>query len=39
MLHPRGEMGVASHGGRIYTVGGSLPAYGNSVDTNDVFTP
>lgn len=39
MPHPRGEMGVASHGGRIYTVGGGIPAYGTPQDTNDVFKP
>lgn len=37
--NPRGEMGVASHGGRIYTVGGALPGFGSSQDTNDVFKP
>jgi N-acetylneuraminic acid mutarotase len=39
MPHPRGEMGVASVSGSIYTVGGALPAFGLSVDTNDVFRP
>jgi N-acetylneuraminic acid mutarotase len=39
MRHPRGEMGVTSHGGRIFTVGGSLPAFGASVRTNDSFRP
>jgi N-acetylneuraminic acid mutarotase len=39
MRHPRGEMGVTSHGGRIFTVGGSLPAFGASVRTNDGFRP
>ena len=44
MLHrphapSRGEMGVTSHGGRIFTVGGALPAFGASVRTNDSFRP
>jgi hypothetical protein len=39
MRHPRGEMGVTSHGGRIFTVGGALPAFGTSVRTNDSFRP
>jgi N-acetylneuraminic acid mutarotase len=39
MTHPRGEMGVASQGGRIYTVGGGDPAFGTEQTTNDVFTP
>jgi N-acetylneuraminic acid mutarotase len=39
MLTPRGEMGVVSHGGRLYTVGGSLPAFGASSNANDVFRP
>ena len=39
MEHPRGEMGVASHGGRIYTVGGGVPAFGTPQSTLDVFKP
>jgi len=39
MITSRAEMGVASHGGRIYTVGGGLPAFGNSTDENEVFKP
>jgi hypothetical protein len=39
MTHPRGEMGVASHGGRIYTIGGGVPAFGSPQSTNDVFLP
>lgn len=39
MITPRAEMGVASHGGRIYTVGGGLPAFGNSTNENEVFKP
>jgi hypothetical protein len=39
MRHPRGEMGVTSQGGRIFTVGGALPAFGISVRTNDSFRP
>jgi N-acetylneuraminic acid mutarotase len=39
MPNPRAEMGVASHGGRIYTVGGALPCCGASTSTNDVFKP
>jgi hypothetical protein len=38
MLHPRGEMGVASKG-KIYTIGGGLPAFGSPQSTNDVYTP
>jgi N-acetylneuraminic acid mutarotase len=39
MEHPRGEMGVASHGGRIYTIGGGIPAFGTPQSTVDVFKP
>lgn len=39
MPDPRGEMGVVSHGGRIYTVGGAHPAFGTSTDTNAVLKP
>ncbi len=39
MPDPRGEMGVVSHGGRIYTVGGAHPAFGTSSATNDVLKP
>lgn len=39
MRHPRGEMGVTSHGGRVFTVGGALPAFGTSVAINDSFRP
>jgi hypothetical protein len=39
MLTARAEMGVASRGGRIYTVGGALPAFGASSDANEVFKP
>jgi N-acetylneuraminic acid mutarotase len=35
----RSEMGVVVSGGSIYAVGGSNPAYGNSVNTNEKFTP
>jgi Kelch motif len=35
----RAEMGVATFGNRIYTVGGAQPAFGNSVDANEAFTP
>lgn len=37
MPSPRAEMGVVSHGGRIYTVGGGL--FGASSDLNLVFKP
>jgi hypothetical protein len=37
MPSPRAEMGVASHGGRIYTVGGGL--FGVSSNMNLVFKP
>ena len=39
MLTPRGEMGVVGTGGRIYTVGGALPAFGSSSSANEVFKP
>jgi len=39
MITPRAEMGVVSHGGRIYTVGGALPAFGASTNQNEVFKP
>ncbi len=39
MITARAEMGVASHGGRIYTIGGSLPAFGASTNQNEVFKP
>lgn len=39
MITGRGEAGVASHGGRIYVVGGALPAFGSSVNVNEVFKP
>lgn len=39
MLTARAEMGVASGGGRIYTVGGALPAFGASSNANEVFKP
>lgn len=38
LLTARAEMGVASTGGRIYTVGG-LPALGVTSDANEVFKP
>ena len=39
MPTPRGEAGAAGHGGRIYVLGGSQPAYGNAVAANEVFKP
>jgi N-acetylneuraminic acid mutarotase len=39
MPTPRAEAGAVGHGGRIYIVGGSQPAFGNSVDANEVFKP
>ncbi len=39
MITARAEMGVVSHGGRIYTVGGALPAFGASTNQNEVFKP
>ncbi len=35
----RGEMGVVAYNGSIYTVGGSLPAFGNSSNAMEKFTP
>ena len=37
MPSPRAEMGVVSHGGRIYTVGGGL--FGVSSNMNLAFKP
>ena len=39
MLTPRAEMGVVALGGRVYAVGGALPAFGESSDANEVFIP
>jgi N-acetylneuraminic acid mutarotase len=39
MITPRAEMGVVAYNGSIYTVGGSVPAYGNSSNANERFTP
>jgi N-acetylneuraminic acid mutarotase len=39
MIDPRGEMGVVSVGGQVFTVGGALPAFASEVDTNDAFRP
>jgi hypothetical protein len=39
MLTPRAEMGVVSRGGKVFAVGGALPAFGNSSDANEVFGP
>lgn len=39
MITARAEMGVVSHGGRIYAVGGALPAFGASTNQNEVFKP
>ncbi|HYS54207.1 MAG TPA: kelch repeat-containing protein [Thermoanaerobaculia bacterium] len=35
----RAETGAASHGGRIYILGGAKPGFGNSVPNNEVFKP
>jgi N-acetylneuraminic acid mutarotase len=39
MPTPRGEMGVGSVGGTIYTVGGSVPAFGNASNALEKFRP
>jgi hypothetical protein len=39
MITPRGEMGVVALDGAVYTVGGSIPAFGNSSNANERFTP
>jgi Kelch motif len=39
MVTPRAEMGVTATRGRVYTVGGALPAFGESSDANEVFKP
>ncbi len=35
----RAETGAASHGGRIFVVGGATPGFGASVDANEVYKP
>ena len=37
MPTPRAEAGAVGTGGGIYIVGGSQPAFGASVDANEVF--
>lgn len=37
LLTPRAEMGVVARGNRVYTVGGALPAFGESSDAHEVF--
>ncbi len=39
MTTPRGEMGVGSIGGTIWTVGGAVPAFGTSSNALESFTP
>jgi len=39
MPTPRAEAGAVGTGGGIYIVGGSQPAFGASVDANEVFKP
>jgi N-acetylneuraminic acid mutarotase len=39
MITPRGEMGVGSVGGTIWTVGGAVPAFGTSSNALESFTP
>ena len=39
MLTPRAEMGVVASGAKVYAVGGALPAFGESSDANEVFSP
>ena len=39
MPTPRGEMGVGSIGGTIWTVGGSVPAFGASSNALETFRP
>lgn len=39
LLTPRAEMGVVSARGKVYAVGGALPAFGESSPANEVFTP
>jgi hypothetical protein len=39
MPTPRAETGAVGHGGRVYIVGGAQPAFGASVDKNEVFKP
>jgi len=39
MTTPRGEMGMGSVAGTIWTVGGSVPAFGNSSNALETFRP
>ena len=39
MTTPRGEMGVGSVAGTIWTVGGSVPAFGFSSNALETFRP
>ena len=39
MPTPRGEAGAVSLQGIIYVVGGSQPAFGNSVNANEAYCP
>jgi N-acetylneuraminic acid mutarotase len=39
MLTPRAEMGVVSKGGRVFTVGGAVPAFGASSNSMEVLGP
>jgi N-acetylneuraminic acid mutarotase len=39
MLTPRAEMGVVSRGGFVFAVGGAQPAFGASVNSNEVLGP
>jgi hypothetical protein len=39
MLTARAEMGVVSRGGFVFAVGGAVPAFGASVNSNEVLGP
>jgi len=39
MTTPRGEMGVGSVGGTIWTVGGAMPSSGSSSNALETFDP
>ena len=39
MITGRAETGVASHGGRIYVIGGGQPGFGNPIAACEVYKP
>ena len=39
MITPRAETGAASHGGKIYVIGGGQPGFGNPISACEVYKP